>query len=99
MRLLKPSWLHHDGNPIFSIDIHPDDTRVVTGGQGMTSVFNGGRKLIVEKKKVELGCVLGIVGNDSVGRVVIWNMQPILSKHEDLSVPKLLCQLDHHNGK
>ncbi|ODM92536.1 Protein HIRA [Orchesella cincta] len=70
MRLLKPSWLHHDGNPIFSIDIHPDDTRVVTGGQG----------------------------NDSVGRVVIWNMQPILSKEEDATVPKLLCQLDHHNA-
>lgn len=39
-----------------------------------------------------------LLGNDSVGRVVIWNMQAILSKEEDASVPKLLCQLDHHNG-
>uniref|UniRef100_T1ING8 Protein HIRA n=1 Tax=Strigamia maritima TaxID=126957 RepID=T1ING8_STRMM len=34
MRLLKPSWISHDGNPIFSLDIHPDGTRLATGGQG-----------------------------------------------------------------
>lgn len=26
------------GKPIFSIDIHPDDSRVATGGQGMDYV-------------------------------------------------------------
>ncbi|KAL5017440.1 hypothetical protein ScPMuIL_007029 [Solemya velum] len=34
MRLLKPSWVHHDGKAIFSVDIHPDDSRFATGGQG-----------------------------------------------------------------
>lgn len=34
MKLLKPDWINHNGNPIFSIDIHPDGSRVATGGQG-----------------------------------------------------------------
>lgn len=34
MRLTKPGWVHHDGKPIFSIDIHPDGSRFATGGQG-----------------------------------------------------------------
>ncbi|XP_067127608.1 protein HIRA [Centruroides vittatus] len=34
MRLLKPSWVSHDGHPIFSVDIHPDGSRFATGGQG-----------------------------------------------------------------
>ncbi|XP_035691249.1 protein HIRA-like [Branchiostoma floridae] len=33
MKLLKPSWVTHDGKPIFSIDIHPDGSRFATGGQ------------------------------------------------------------------
>ncbi|ELT95316.1 hypothetical protein CAPTEDRAFT_117691 [Capitella teleta] len=37
MRLLKPAWVSHDGKPIFSIDIHPDNTRFATGGQGDNS--------------------------------------------------------------
>ncbi|KAH8284272.1 hypothetical protein KR044_008208, partial [Drosophila immigrans] len=36
-------------------------------------------------------------GNDS-GRVVIWNMKPVLSDKDenDASVPKMLCQMDQH---
>lgn len=36
-------------------------------------------------------------GNDS-GRVVIWNLLPILSEKAELddSVPKILCQMDSH---
>lgn len=34
MKLLKPSWVTHDGHPIFSVDIHPDGSRFATGGQG-----------------------------------------------------------------
>ncbi|XP_014676295.1 PREDICTED: protein HIRA-like [Priapulus caudatus] len=37
MKLLKPSWVNHDGKPIFSIDIHPDGSRFATGGQGKNS--------------------------------------------------------------
>ena len=29
----KPEWVTHDGQPIFSVDIHPDGTRFVTAGQ------------------------------------------------------------------
>lgn len=36
-------------------------------------------------------------GNDS-GRVVIWNLMPVLSEkaESDESVPKMLCQMDNH---
>ena len=34
MKLLKPTWVHHQKKPIFSIDIHPDGSRFATGGQG-----------------------------------------------------------------
>ncbi|CAG0916956.1 unnamed protein product [Notodromas monacha] len=33
MQLLKPPWVSHNGNPIISVDIHPDQTRFATGGQ------------------------------------------------------------------
>ena len=35
MQLLKPSWIAVEGQPIFSLDIHPDGTRFATGGQGV----------------------------------------------------------------
>ena len=34
-------------------------------------------------------------GVDS-GRIVIWNMKPILSKKDKENEPKLLCQMDNH---
>jgi len=34
MKLIKPIFIHHGGNPIFSCDIHPDGLRFATGGQG-----------------------------------------------------------------
>lgn len=37
IRLLKPSWVSHEGKPIFSVDIHPDGSRFATGGQGDNS--------------------------------------------------------------
>ncbi|XP_067911444.1 protein HIRA isoform X2 [Heterodontus francisci] len=37
MKLLKPAWVHHNGKPIFSVDIHPDGTKFATGGQGEDS--------------------------------------------------------------
>ncbi|KAG1672669.1 Protein HIRA [Nymphon striatum] len=69
MRLLKPSWVTHDGHPIFSMDIHPDGSRFVTGGQGADT-----------------------------GRVVIWNMAPIINEEDEAndSIPKMLCQMDNH---
>ena len=44
MQLFKPPWVTHRGNPILSIDIHPDGSRFVTGGQygdaGRVSIWN-----------------------------------------------------------
>lgn len=37
MIILKPAWISHNGMPIFSVDIHPDGTRLATGGQGPDS--------------------------------------------------------------
>lgn len=67
MQLMKPIWVAQEGQPIFSIDVHPDGSRFATGGQGIDS-----------------------------GRIVIWNMAPILKSENKENVPKLLCQMDHH---
>ncbi|XP_013116021.1 protein HIRA homolog [Stomoxys calcitrans] len=69
MKLLKPSWVHHDEKPIFSIDVHQDCLKFATGGQGADS-----------------------------GRIVIWNLLPVLSEKDELdeNVPKMLCQMDNH---
>lgn len=35
----------------------------------------------------------------SGGRVVIWNLAPVLSEEDDnSSTPKMLCQMDNHLG-
>ncbi|KAK9878470.1 hypothetical protein WA026_022112 [Henosepilachna vigintioctopunctata] len=71
MIFFKPSWVTHeeDNKPIFSIDIHPNGNRFVTGGQG-----------------------------ESGGKVIIWNLAPILSAEaeDDPMIPKVLCQMDNH---
>lgn len=40
-----------------------------------------------------------LLGGDS-GRVVIWNMEPVVDEAAELdsNVPKMLCQLDNHLG-
>lgn len=44
--------------------------------------------------------LLLLLGGDS-GRVVIWNMEPVVDETAELdtNVPKMLCQLDNHLGK
>ncbi|KAI1285752.1 Protein HIRA [Halotydeus destructor] len=44
MQLLKPDWVNHEGQPICSVDIHADGSRLATGGQG--SDANSGRVVI-----------------------------------------------------
>lgn len=70
MKIFKPAWVSHDGNPIFSVDVHPDGTRFATGGQGP----------------------------EKCGRVIIWNMAPIISSKDEYKddIPKVLCQMDNH---
>ncbi|KAG8455923.1 hypothetical protein GDO86_001931 [Hymenochirus boettgeri] len=69
MKLLKPTWVNHNGKPIFSVDIHPEGTKFATGGQGQDS-----------------------------GKVVIWNMPPVLKEEDEKNenIPKMLCQMDNH---
>ncbi|KAL4646545.1 protein HIRA isoform X2 [Arapaima gigas] len=69
MKLLKPSWVSHNGKPIFSVDIHPEGAKFATGGQGEDS-----------------------------GKVVIWNMAPVLREEDEKNenIPKMLCQMDNH---
>ncbi|XP_075159096.1 histone cell cycle regulator-like protein [Haematobia irritans] len=69
MKLLKPSWVHHDEKPIFSIDVHMECLKFATGGQGADS-----------------------------GRIVIWNLIPVLSEKAELdeNIPKVLCVMDNH---
>jgi len=31
--VIKPYWVHHKGSPIFSVDVHPDNTRFATCGE------------------------------------------------------------------
>ena len=33
VHMAKPAWVSHDGQPIFSVDVHPDGTRFATAGQ------------------------------------------------------------------
>lgn len=41
MWVAQPEWVSHEGSPVFSIDIHPDGSRVVTGGaDGAIRVWN-----------------------------------------------------------
>ena len=43
--------------------------------------------------------MLMVAGEDS-GRIVIWNMAPVVSAkiESDKKVPKMLCQMDNHLG-
>jgi protein HIRA/HIR1 len=99
--------------PIFSIDIHPDGSRFATGGQGENIVF--ALKIYdiesQHKKYTDLNTkcngfqnitcyYLSVTGEDS-GRIVIWNMAPVVSEkiENDENVPKMLCQMDNHLGR
>tara|TARA_B100000524_G_C23544483_1_gene332487 strand:- start:70 stop:180 length:111 start_codon:yes stop_codon:yes gene_type:complete len=33
MFIEKPAWVSHDGQPIFSVHVHPDGSRFATAGQ------------------------------------------------------------------
>jgi protein HIRA/HIR1 len=39
-------------------------------------------------------------GQDS-GKIIIWNMGPVIdkTKENDKDVPRVLCQMDHHIGR
>lgn len=48
---------------------------------------------------LEGGAFCSLTGQDS-GKVVIWNMAPVLKEEDEKNenIPKMLCQMDNHLG-
>ena len=44
--------------------------------------------------------VVAMTTGDNSGKVVIWNMAPVVEERDekDKATPKLLCQMDNHLG-
>lgn len=34
MRVVRKDWLHHSGQPLYSIDVQPGGDRIATAGKG-----------------------------------------------------------------
>ncbi|KAK4689347.1 protein HIRA/HIR1, partial [Tremellales sp. Uapishka_1] len=94
MKVTKPNWVEHTGEkknkcPIYSISVHPDGTRLATGGLGKLTSMS---LLIVQ--------LIDCNGNTD-HKVKIWSTLPILDKEaeEDEANHKLLCTMSTHTGK
>ncbi|KAB7493996.1 Protein HIRA [Armadillidium nasatum] len=93
MQLLKPTWVNHD------VNIERNCLSYCTNMRG-TSVNRDKAIFSVDIHPDGSRFATGGQGQDSSGRVVIWNLQPVVSEkaEEDEKIPKLLCQLDQHLG-
>uniref|UniRef100_A0A915BTP3 Protein HIRA n=1 Tax=Parascaris univalens TaxID=6257 RepID=A0A915BTP3_PARUN len=61
MQLTNPTWIHHSGGAIYSIDIHPNGSKVATSGQGSDArsgqvVIWNVKPVINEKKAQDASC-------------------------------------------
>lgn len=54
LKIVMPVWVHHEGKPIYSVDIHPDSGRFATGGGDMTAKIWNMAPLLHESKEVGL---------------------------------------------
>jgi hypothetical protein len=45
MHIYKSAWLNHSGQAIYTIQVHPDATRIATGGNGACSWLAWGLSL------------------------------------------------------
>lgn len=60
MQLTNPTWIHHSGGAIYSIDFHPNGTKLATcgqgseGGSGLVVIWNV--KPITNEKKAQDSC-------------------------------------------
>lgn len=114
MKLLKPEWIHHDGMLLLIFAYLVQNSRyfviiyiihVLTTSVKNSIVLKFNFSFYYTEKPIFSVDVhpdgskfaTGGQGNDS-GRVVIWNLAPVLSVEAecDKSVPKILCQLDNH---
>lgn len=86
MKLLKPSFVHNEERPIFSIDIHPKEKKFAT-----VRIHNNN----ISRHKFIFVYLQGGQGGKDSGWVVIWNLEPVLSEkaESDPNVPKILCQM------
>ncbi|KAK2522919.1 protein hira [Columba guinea] len=93
MKLLKPTWVNHNGKPIFSVDIHPDGTKFATGGQacvncvrwsnnGVYLASGGDDKLImVWKRAAYIGPSTVFGSSSKLTNVEQWRCVSILRSH------------------
>lgn len=81
-------------NPLFGLHVHPDCSRLATGGIGQSVL---GLEIAVDPCPEHISTIL----HRSDAKIRIWSTLPILSKaaEENEANPKLLCTLSNHNGK
>ena len=104
MKLLKPTWVSHDGKPIFSIDIHPDGRRFATGGQGDDS----GKIIIwntapVKSEKSELDKTIPRLLSEMTNHLgcvncVRWSVDGVLLASGGDDAIVMIWQLRYHGG-
>lgn len=90
MLFFKPAWVSHEGKTII---IYLQTKRSILRVLDCKPIFSvdihpkGGR------------FATGGQGG-SGGRIVIWNIGPVLNENEesDENIPKMLCQMDNHLG-
>ncbi|XP_071944508.1 protein HIRA-like isoform X2 [Antedon mediterranea] len=93
MKLLKPTWINHDGKPIFAIDIHPDGCRLATGGQACVNCVRWSNN----------GLYLASAGDDRL--VMIWQLMsyggmstPFGKSKANVEQWRCTSTLRHHAG-
>ena len=91
MKLVKPSWVFHDGKPIFTIDIHPDGSRFATGGQSMSATpCSGGIICIWSLEPVRSETDEQVSAHQ--------DHQDTRDQSSTLKHPRELCRLEQHNA-
>ncbi|XP_041344300.1 protein HIRA isoform X1 [Pyrgilauda ruficollis] len=92
MKLLKPTWVNHNGEGRPGSRCRgPAGQQVPRAGQPGKPIFS------VDIHPDGTKFATGGQGQDS-GKVVIWNMAPVLKEEDEKNenIPKMLCQMDNH---
>ncbi|KAM4890963.1 protein HIRA isoform 1-T1 [Sylvia borin] len=92
MKLLKPTWVNHNGEG------RPGSRCRGPAGQQVPRAGRAGKPIFsVDIHPDGTKFATGGQGQDS-GKVVIWNMAPVLKEEDEKNenIPKMLCQMDNH---
>lgn len=95
MIIVKPLWVDHEGmNGLESVHVFLNEMLL------LLLCCTSDKKPIFSIDIHPKGGRFATGGQGgSGGRVVIWNLAPVLSEEDDNSnVPKMLCQMDNHLG-